>query len=169
MGFIGVIILILTIVMVASSLKMQNDIVNYEELYKKRASKVNRIKNNIKKVKRQVLNSTKEQTDIDVSAFKNLENGRFKGEDLKALGQQYPTLRGSFLEHATMLESLENTLIDAQDSLNDLITEYNTYIKTFPNSIFANILGFVPEKVIGEKQLNRALDFKLDESKDVFD
>lgn len=58
--------------------------------------------------------------------------------------ERYPDLKANqnFLELQSQLEGTENRINVARDRFNEAVRPYNTHIKTFPNSIFANWFGF---------------------------
>jgi LemA protein len=63
---------------------------------------------------------------------------------LLALTENYPQLRSSeqFMRLQDELAGTENRIAVSRKYYNDAIKEYNTFIGQFPNSIWANILGF---------------------------
>jgi LemA protein len=63
---------------------------------------------------------------------------------LLALTENYPQLRSSeqFMRLQDELAGTENRIAVSRKYYNDAIREYNTFIGQFPNSIWANILGF---------------------------
>lgn len=60
------------------------------------------------------------------------------------LSENYPELKASenFLKLQTAIIDMEDELSAARRSFNAAATEYNININVFPNSIFANLLGF---------------------------
>ncbi|MDD7558685.1 MAG: LemA family protein [Porphyromonas sp.] len=73
-----------------------------------------------------------------------------QGELSQALGrlmvtvEQYPDLKANenFLALQSQLEGTENRITTERRRFNEVSKDYNTYIRTFPNSLFAGILGF---------------------------
>lgn len=73
-----------------------------------------------------------------------------QGELSQALGrlmvtvEQYPDLKANenFLALQSQLEGTENRISTERRRFNEVSKDYNTYIRTFPNSLFAGILGF---------------------------
>jgi LemA protein len=65
---------------------------------------------------------------------------------LLALTENYPQLRSSeqFMRLQDELAGTENRIAVARRYYNQAIQDYNTFIRQFPNSIWANILGFRP-------------------------
>jgi len=63
---------------------------------------------------------------------------------LLALTENYPQLRSSeqFMRLQDELSGTENRIGVARRRYNDTLRTYNTYIRQFPNSIWAGILGF---------------------------
>ena len=63
---------------------------------------------------------------------------------LLALTENYPQLRSSdqFMRLQDELAGTENRVSVARNRYNRAIQDYNTFIGQFPNSIWANILGF---------------------------
>ena len=58
--------------------------------------------------------------------------------------EKYPDLKANqnYLDLQSQLESCENTIAIARREFNEMAREYNTYLRKFPNSIFANFFGF---------------------------
>src|SRR5579862_7886645 len=63
---------------------------------------------------------------------------------LLALAENYPQLRSSdqFMRLQDELAGTENRIAVARKHYNDAIRDYNTFVRQFPNSIWAGILGF---------------------------
>jgi LemA protein len=63
---------------------------------------------------------------------------------LLALTENYPQLRSSeqFMRLQDELSGTENRIGVARRHYNETLREYNTFVRQFPNSIWANILGF---------------------------
>jgi LemA protein len=60
------------------------------------------------------------------------------------LQEQYPDLKGNqqFMRLTDELAGAENRISVARRRYNTTLQDYNTYVKQFPNSIWANIAGF---------------------------
>lgn len=58
--------------------------------------------------------------------------------------ERYPELRATqnFQQLQSQLEGTENRINVARDRYNESVRDYNTYIRQFPNSIFAGWFGF---------------------------
>ncbi len=58
--------------------------------------------------------------------------------------ERYPELKANanFLKLQDELASTENQILTARTRFNEAVMPYNTHIKTFPNSLFANMFGF---------------------------
>ena len=63
---------------------------------------------------------------------------------LLALTENYPQLRSSeqFMRLQDELAGTENRIGVARRHYNETLREYNTFVRQFPNSIWANMLGF---------------------------
>lgn len=63
---------------------------------------------------------------------------------LLATFERYPDLKANenFKELINELERTENRINVERNRFNDTVKEYNTYVRKFPNSLAANILGF---------------------------
>ncbi len=61
--------------------------------------------------------------------------------------EQYPTLRANdaFRGLQTQLEGTENRIKVSRNDFNDAVQGYNVKVRTFPNSLFAGIMGFKPK------------------------
>ncbi|KAA6462135.1 LemA family protein [Acidobacteria bacterium AB60] len=73
-------------------------------------------------------------------------NGRLDGAfgRLLALTENYPQLRSSdqFMRLQDELAGTENRISVSRRRYNQTLQDYNTFVQQFPNSIWANILGF---------------------------
>lgn len=60
--------------------------------------------------------------------------------------ERYPELKANqnFLQLQSQLEGTENRINVARDRYNESVTDYNKYIRVFPNTIFAGWFGFDP-------------------------
>lgn len=58
--------------------------------------------------------------------------------------ERYPDLKSSknFLELQAQLEGTENRIAVERNKFNEVVKEYNTYIRKFPNNIIAGMFGF---------------------------
>ncbi|WP_295177946.1 LemA family protein [uncultured Christiangramia sp.] len=58
--------------------------------------------------------------------------------------ERYPDLKANqnFLQLQSQLEGTENRINVARDRYNAAVTDFNTYIRTFPNTLFAGMFGF---------------------------
>lgn len=73
-----------------------------------------------------------------------------QGELSQALGrllmvsEQYPELKANqnFLDLQVALEGTENRITVARKNFNESVQTYNVKVRTFPNNIFAGMLGF---------------------------
>ena len=102
----------------------------------------------------QVVEARAKATQMNVDASK-LSPDQIKafqssqGELSQALGrlmvvaEQYPQLRATeaFRDLQVQLEGTENRITVERKKFNDIVGDYNTYIKRFPNNIFAGMMG----------------------------
>jgi LemA protein len=65
---------------------------------------------------------------------------------LLALSESYPDLKSNqnFLALQDQLEGSENRIAVERRRYNETLRDYNTYIRQFPNSIWAGMSGFQP-------------------------
>jgi LemA protein len=75
-------------------------------------------------------------------------NGQLDGAlgRLLAVVENYPQLKSNenFLRLQDELAGTENRIAVERKRYNDTLQDYNTYVKTFPNNIFAGWAGFKP-------------------------
>ncbi len=86
-------------------------------------------------------------TNIDEKQKANQElSNSLKG--LMVIVENYPDLKSSqnFISLQDELSGSENRIATARRDYNNAVKEYNSSIKTFPNNIFAGMLGFGEEK-----------------------
>jgi len=75
-------------------------------------------------------------------------NGQLDGAlgRLLAVAENYPNLKANenFLQLQDQLEGTENRIAVERIRYNDGVRDYNTYIRQFPNNIWARMAGFQP-------------------------
>lgn len=66
---------------------------------------------------------------------------------LMVVVERYPDLKANqnFLELQAQLEGTENRIAVERQRFNETAQQYNTYIRSFPNTIFAGMFGFFPK------------------------
>jgi LemA protein len=71
---------------------------------------------------------------------------------LLALSESYPNLKAdqNFLQLQDQLEGTENRIATERRRYNETLRDYNTFIRQFPNSIWAGIAGFQPDRAYFE-------------------
>jgi LemA protein len=60
------------------------------------------------------------------------------------VAEQYPQLKANqnFLELQSQLEGTENRITVERKNFNDIVQDYNAYIKKFPQVLLAGMYGF---------------------------
>jgi LemA protein len=63
---------------------------------------------------------------------------------LMVVAEQYPQLKATqnFLELQSQLEGTENRIAVERQKFNDIVKDYNTYVRKFPQVIYAGMFGF---------------------------
>ncbi|GAB2947174.1 LemA family protein [Hymenobacter coalescens] len=63
---------------------------------------------------------------------------------LLAVSENYPDLKANanFQELQAQIEGTENRINVERQKFNDATNEYNTYVRSFPNNLFAGMFGF---------------------------
>jgi LemA protein len=58
--------------------------------------------------------------------------------------ERYPDLKANqnFLELQAQLEGTENRIAVSRKRFNEVVQDYNTYIRVFPNNVFSGMFGF---------------------------
>ena len=89
-----------------------------------------------------LLNARDPQSKIEANGKLDSAFGR-----LLALSENYPELKSNqnFLALQDQLEGSENRISVARNRYNQALQAYNTFIRQFPNSIWAGIAGFQPD------------------------
>lgn len=93
------------------------------------------------------------QIKVDASKLNPEQIQKFQasqGELSQALGrlmvvaEQYPQLKATqnFLELQSQLEGTENRITVERQKFNDVVKDYNAYIRRFPQVLYAGIFGF---------------------------
>ena len=81
-------------------------------------------------------------------------NGQLDGAlgRLLAISENYPNLKAdqNFLSLQAQLEGSENRIAVERRRYNETLRDYNTYVRQFPNSMWASIAGFQPNNAYFE-------------------
>ena len=81
-------------------------------------------------------------------------NGQLDGAlgRLLAISENYPNLKAdqNFLSLQAQLEGSENRIAVERRRYNETLRDYNTFIRQFPNSIWAGMAGFQPDNAYFE-------------------
>lgn len=84
-------------------------------------------------------------TAADLKNFSNAQNGLSSAlSKLMVVVEKYPDLKANqnFLQLQAQLEGTENRIAVARKRYVDVVLEYNSSIKTFPNVLLAGMFGF---------------------------
>ena len=103
--------------------------------------KVIEARNQASQVKVDAENMTQEQLNSFQQSQENLSSA-IRG--LNIVVEKYPDLKANqnFLELQSQLEGTENRIAVERQRYSDVVNEYNTSVRRFPNSIFASMFGF---------------------------
>lgn len=103
--------------------------------------KVIEARNQASQVKIDAENMTQEQLNEFQKSQENLSSA-IRG--LNIVVEKYPDLKANqnFLELQSQLEGTENRIAVERQRYSDVVNEYNTSVRRFPNSIFASMFGF---------------------------
>lgn len=103
--------------------------------------KVIEARNQASQVKIDAENMTQEQLNNFQQSQENLSSA-IRG--LNIVVEKYPDLKANqnFLELQSQLEGTENRIAVERQRYSDVVNEYNTSVRRFPNSIFASMFGF---------------------------
>lgn len=103
--------------------------------------KVIEARNQASQVKIDAENMTQEQLNSFQQSQENLSSA-IRG--LNIVVEKYPDLKANqnFLELQSQLEGTENRIAVERQRYSDVVNEYNTSVRRFPNSIFASMFGF---------------------------
>ena len=103
--------------------------------------KVIEARNQASQVKIDAENMTQEQLNEFQKSQENLSSA-IRG--LNIVVEQYPDLKANqnFLELQSQLEGTENRIAVERQRYSDVVNEYNTSVRRFPNSLFASMFGF---------------------------
>jgi LemA protein len=133
-----------------------------ENVYQRRVDLIPNLVNTVKgvanfeqKTLTDVINARASATQMKVDASKLSPDQLQKfqasqGELSQALGrlmvvaEQYPQLKATqnFLELQSQLEGTENRIAVERGKFNDVVKDYNSYIRKFPQVLYAGMFGF---------------------------
>ena len=96
-------------------------------------------------------NATRVTVNIDDMTQENLDKFQ-KAQDqfgqalgrLLAVSENYPDLKASeaFIGFQAQYEGMENRIAKARTDFNDVVGDYNSYIRRFPKNVWAGMFGF---------------------------
>ena len=96
-------------------------------------------------------NATRVTVNIDDMSQENLDKFQ-KAQDqfgqalgrLLAVSENYPDLKASeaFIGFQAQYEGMENRIAKSRTDFNDVVGDYNSYIRRFPKNIWAGMFGF---------------------------
>ena len=103
--------------------------------------KVIEARNQASQVKIDAENMTQEQLNNFQQSQENLSSA-IRG--LNIVVEKYPDLKANqnFLELQSQLEGTENRIAVERQRYSDVVNQYNTSVRRFPNSMFASMFGF---------------------------
>lgn len=103
--------------------------------------KVIEARNQASQVKIDAENMTQEQLNNFQTTQENLSSA-IRG--LNIVVEKYPDLKANqnFLELQLQLEGTENRIAVERQRYSDVVNQYNTSVRRFPNSMFASMFGF---------------------------
>lgn len=133
-----------------------------ENVYQRRADLIPNLVNTVKgvanfeqKTLTDVINARASATQmkVDASTLSPEQLQKFQasqGQLSQALGrlmvvaEQYPQLKATqnFLELQSQLEGTENRITVERQKFNEIVKDYNAYIRKFPQVLYASIFGF---------------------------
>jgi LemA protein len=94
-------------------------------------------------------------TPQSMQAFQQAQDGLSGAlSKLMVVVEKYPDLKANqnFLDLQAQLEGTENRIAVERKKFNETVRVYNTYIKTFPNNIFAGMFGFAQKPYFKSSQ-----------------
>jgi len=92
--------------------------------------------------------NTNDLTPDKIAQFDNAQTGLSGAlSRLLVVAEAYPTLTASesFRGLQTQLEGTENRIAVERKTFNEIVKDYNSHIRSFPNNLFAGMFGFTPK------------------------
>lgn len=89
--------------------------------------------------------NTKDLSEESIAQFQQAQDELSSAlSRLMVVVERYPELKANqnFLELQAQLEGTENRIAVERNKFNEVVKEYNTYIRKFPNNIIAGIFNF---------------------------
>ena len=138
LGVVGVFVLALLMVF-GSYVSAKNQMVSKDEVVKGFTKEESTVFGDIANARAGMLNAQGPAGKIEANGKLDSALGR-----LLLLTENYPQLRSSdqFMRLQDELAGTENRISVARKRYNDALRDYNTFVRQFPNSIWAGIAGF---------------------------
>ncbi|HLC46171.1 MAG TPA: LemA family protein [Candidatus Nanoarchaeia archaeon] len=167
---VGLVVVLLVLVIVGYAVAIYNGLIrlknnikkswaNIDVLLKQRSDELPKliatVKGYMKHEKGLLENITKARTSFlsaTTMAGKAAADASLSGalKSLFAVAENYPNLKANenFIQLQSRISGLENELADRREFYNDSVNTYNIKIQSFPDMIFAKMLGFThPEEM----------------------
>lgn len=128
---------------VENQLQRRNDLIpNLVEVTKGYASHEKDIFTSVAEARSRLIGAGSRAEKID--AAENLGSALSR---LLAISERYPDLKANvqFTRLSDELAGTENRIATERRRYNETVREYNTYVKRFPQTLFARTFGFAPE------------------------
>ncbi len=164
-----IIILVVVVILIAvfvgiynTMIQKQADVQNawsqVENQYQRRADLIPNLVETVKGITKQELTVFTEVTDSrsqwaaaqtrdqQIAAANQMDGALGR---LIAVAEAYPELKSNenFLGLQTQLEGTENRIAVERGRYNDKVTDFNKYLRVWPNSMFAAMFGFTEEEL----------------------
>ena len=146
--YLGICVIILLII-VSKLIKFRNNVVNKKENIGKAKSRVRISKAKYLQVLRKVGSTQKDSNDAQGGAYATANQAGVG----YLIGGAIGSVDSNFEEVGDLVMSLANEYQEAQQSLNELVNNYNTYISTFPRVVLAKIFRFKKEEYVDSENL----------------
>lgn len=164
-----IIILVVVVILIAvfvgvynTMIQKQADVQNawsqVENQYQRRADLIPNLVETVKGITKQELAVFTEVTDSrsqwaaaqnrdqQITAANNMDGALGR---LIAVAEAYPEIKSNenFLGLQTQIEGTENRIAVERGRYNDTVTDFNKYLRVWPNSMFASLFGFQNEEL----------------------
>lgn len=157
---IGLFLVLIAIFVLALAITTYNTLIQMQNGLEKSKSDIRVSQKKCNVLISKMVSSVGVASDKELNAINNATNVQAKFQMVRALAQQYPDIKttAAYTQMNQQMQPLLDDIASKQEEYNKNVEVFNTQISTFPNVIFATLLGFKKANFIDQDNLDKATD-----------